>query len=591
MQRKSDQNSLSLWLQKAYELARFNQISESQALLGELLQRYPKDSNIYHLMAQNFLKQRQFSDAIRYVKFAISLNANVPDYFNTLGISYNRIGDFARAFDSFNMAIKYAPKLMSAYINLSSLLIKLKRWEEAQRVLESGELVQPNSHELANNNGNFHFTQGNFQQARDAYSKAIRLAPNRGLYRYNIALTMKNLLLYEQALEEVSNALKIKPQYVKAIILRGEINEHMGLSDAAKENYLAAIEIDNSCAEAYWSLANLRQYQFSLEDAANMVKALPNASQSSAVYFHFALYHYFEQLHDYSRAFTHLRQGNQLKRASFSYNSADNHKFLVRQKQLFNKEHIGIVKGKTNSHLNPLFIIGMPRSGTSLLEFVLAGHSKVTVGGELESAPHVFRHFSEKVGNSLALRDLDFVVDALNEAAKAYENRNIDLVSSTLYFTDKLPYNFSLVGFLATIFPNAHFLHIYKEPLDACFSCFRQLFSGSQLFCYDVEELVAFYTDYRHIMDYWQQCFSDRIINISYEAFVENPSDTVSMLLGELNLQEENLLDLNKSKQLVRTASSGQVRKGINDTYSGRWRFYDKELTRLRELLGKETWV
>ena len=303
-------------------------------------------------------------------------------------------------------------------------------------------------------------------------------------------------------------------------------------------------------------------------------------SEGDRIFLHFALAKALEQQQEYAESFAHLKAGNQLKREQLTYSIEHDRDFFARQKQVFNESIMQSWPRHGLLAASPLFIVGLPRSGTSLVEQILSGHRQVAGGGELETSMKIVsRKLPAMTGKSADQALLSLEPKHLRPLGEYYLGDNQRLAGTAEYFTDKLPFNFALLGLLACIFPNAKFVHVFKHPLDACLGCFKQLFTRGQLFSYDLQELTDFYIEYARMMQHWKQVVPARICDVSYEQLVTRPVDETRRVLDFLELPwQEDCTDLQKNKRLVKTASAGQVRAGINQLALNRWRHYAAEL-------------
>jgi hypothetical protein len=316
-----------------------------------------------------------------------------------------------------------------------------------------------------------------------------------------------------------------------------------------------------------------------------------NISDKSKIYLFFSIAKVLEEQKDFSNAFYYLKKGNDLKRNTINYGSKQTLSLFEQLKFQFDIELLSELVSEKSDALSPIFIIGMPRSGTSLVEQILASHENITGGGELETSLQLL--FGElpkltKVSwqDSLALLNPQIISHLKN----IYIEKHAGLVNKTKHFTDKLPFNFALVGFLMIIFPKAKFIHIYKHPLDSCLSCYKQLFTGGQEYSYQLDELASYYQEYVTMMKHWNAINTDNILNVSYEELVELPEENISSILKFLNLPwQEDCLQFQKSKRIVKTASSGQVRQGVYTSSVTRWKNYRKDLLPLIEVLSEDS--
>ena len=297
-----------------------------------------------------------------------------------------------------------------------------------------------------------------------------------------------------------------------------------------------------------------------------------------------------EENNDFSNAFKYLEKGNDLKSNYVNYKKDQTLVLFKELRHLFNKELLNKSFPVKNDEISPIFIIGMPRSGTSLVEQILASHTSITGGGELETSLQLLFDELPKLTKVSWQKSTSLLEPQIIEhLKKTYLKKHDTLVNRTQHFTDKLPFNFALVGFLRLIFPKAKFVHIYKHSLDSCLSCYKQLFTGGQEYSYKLDDLAEYYQEYVKMMKHWNSVSSEKILNVSYENLVEFPEENISKILEFVDLPwQDECLQFQNNNRVVKTASSGQVRQGLYNNSVIRWKKYDKDLLPLIEVLTED---
>lgn len=568
-------------------------------------QAYKAQSNhpdICHLYGLCLYQAQQFDDALSKLKKAVKRAPKAPQYRNSLAMALRKSGKVQEAIEQYLLALKLSPNYIDPLVNLGNVYRAEGNFSQAKQYLQRAAQLQPNNVNVLLNLGNVAQSEGDLPQAAQYYETAIKLQPKQGKALYNLALVLKLQEKHQLALNQIDHCLDLYPDYIAALMLRGEVLEHLGETQTAIECYERVLVLNQHFCAAYWSLANIGQYAFSQEQTDQLgylsKQELPTQERC---YILFALAKAQEANRDYTAAFSSLSQGNALKRQSIRYAAAENNRLMQTFKRAFTAEQLRHWLTEANKDIyqesqpTPIFVLGMPRSGTSLIEQVLASHTDVTAGGERDTSLSIIRDLLPALTSSSsqeALLSLDSKI--LQEAAHYYLQDNESWLTQTPFFTDKLPINFMHIGLLKGMFPQAKFVHIYKHPLDSCLSCFKQLFSGRQDFSYDLRELADFYADYRDIMQYWTELFTtlglaNDLIHISYEEFVEQPEPAIAALLQSLSLAwQPQCLTFHKTKRIVNTASSGQVRQPVYKSALSRWRYYENELKPLAALLEEK---
>ncbi len=455
---------------------------------------------------------------------------------------------------------------------------RLGHYDDAIAVLD--ELIQQNDNrsDLLLKKGNCLQSKRDYLKAILVYQDAIHLQPSPSLY-FNLSLAARSAGKLEDAIEAIEHALKLEANYPLAWVHRGSLYEHQGNIGNAQSSYLKAIQYDPCNAEAHWSLANLKTYRFSEGGVKKIQSCLArkDLGMDHKIQLLFALSKAYDDQEAYSRAMECLQQANGLKRRTFHY-SMDNTANLIESiRQTFNGSFIQKFKASTRNQSKILFIVGMPRSGSTLVEQILTSHSRIVAGGEQTAAQELaFEDLPRKFSRSFPDCVSSIVPADLNDLASAYVEKVGVLPQDDRWFTDKLPKNFQLVGLLAMMFPAAKFIYIRREPIDNCLSCYQQLFTTGQEFSYELNELAHYYKQVDLLMKYWQGLFSSRILNISYEALVASQKNTTETLLSFCEVDwEDACLHFYKNRRVVDTASSAQVRSAMYQFAVGKWNRYE----------------
>jgi tetratricopeptide (TPR) repeat protein len=395
----------------------------------------------------------------------------------------------------------------------------------------------------------------------------------------------------EQALEAYERAARLKPDEVGLRVSAGHVQKTLGRRRESEASYKAALQMDPGLAEAYWSLADLKNYSFTDEEIAAMQQLLvrDKRGRSNEARLHFALGRAFEQRQEYARAFGYYAQGNALRRPDTPFDIAHFEQRVARVNAFFDAAFFTARAGSGDSSPAPIFIVGLPRSGSTLIEQILASHSRVEGTMELPNILNMVSEFDdmaagrngypEKVGTASAAQ--------LTALGGRYLAETAPLRSGREYFIDKLPNNFSHVGLIHAILPRATVIDARRHPMDACFSTYKQCFAEGQGFSYDLEDLGRYYRCYLSQMDHWGAVLPGKVLHVQYEELVRDPKAQIRRLLGHCGLTfEPACLRFHETRRPVRTASAEQVRQPLYASAVGYWRHFEKELEPLRHALG-----
>ena len=405
------------------------------------------------------------------------------------------------------------------------------------------------------------------------------------------ASVLAHTMRQAEALDAYDRALRLEPNQVRVALSRGHVLKTLGRRAEAESAYQHCLELEPDFGEAYYSFADLKSYQFSDLEVASMQALLADArtSPKSKVQIEFALGRALEQRKQYAQAFAHYAAGNAAKRRTAPFDAAAFEDKCRRVAATFSAEFLNARSGSGLADAAPIFIVGLPRSGSTLVEQVLASHSQVEGTMEL---PHILRYVRE-------LDNRGGVTDAYPESAgelspqqlSALGRRFLDETriyrSGRARFIDKMPNNFSHIGLIHLMLPQATIIDVRRNPMDACFSAFKQHFAQGQSFSYDLEDLGRYYRNYVDLMDHWDAVLPGKVFHLAYENLVRDTEAQVRQLLGFCGLDfEPSCLKFYETRRSVRTASSEQVRQPMYDSSVGLWRHFEAQLGPLQRSLG-----
>ncbi|HVN99649.1 MAG TPA: sulfotransferase [Steroidobacteraceae bacterium] len=405
------------------------------------------------------------------------------------------------------------------------------------------------------------------------------------------AAAATRLLRPEEALAAYERAVQLQPQEVRLRTSIGHVHKTLGRRADCEAAYKEALALDPRHAEAYWSLADLKNYRFSDAEIAAMEQVLgdPRRQRDGDAQLCFALGKAYEQREQYPRAFGYYARGNELRRLDQPFDIGAFEQRAARIRRFFSAEFFAAHAGCGDASAAPIFIVGLPRSGSTLIEQILASHSRVEGTMELPNILNLVRDLS---GPGDARGAYPESVAALSRAQFAalgarYLEETAPLRSGKPRFIDKLPNNFSHVGFIHSILPNATVIDARREPMDCCFSLYKQHFAEGQAFSYDLGDLGRYYRSYLATMAHWDAVLPGKVLQVKYEQLVHAPEQQIRRILQHCNLPfEPACLAFHETRRAVRTASAEQVRQPIYRSAIGHWRHFERELEPLRAALG-----
>jgi tetratricopeptide (TPR) repeat protein len=384
--------------------------------------------------------------------------------------------------------------------------------------------------------------------------------------------------LYESVLAKASDQPKIWMSY-------GHVLKTVGRQPDSVAAYRRAIAIRPGLGEVWWSLANLKTVSFSDEDVAAMRAALdgPGLSDDDRLHLNFALGKALDDRGEVEAAFRHYAQGNAIRRAQLPYDPADTDEQVARAMAIYTPEFFAARQGWGCPAPDPIFILGMPRAGSTLIEQILASHSQVEGTMELPDIPAL----AARIGASGTPVD-DLTADQIRELGEEYLDRTrIQRKTDRPFFIDKLPNNWAHVGLIKLILPNARIVDARRHPLASCFSNFKQHFARGQSFTYGLEDVGRYYAAYVRLMAHFDRVLPGAVHRVIYERLVDDTEGEIRALRAAMNLPfEDSCLRFWETDRAVRTASSEQVRRPINRDGLEPWKPFDPWLAPLREALG-----
>jgi tetratricopeptide (TPR) repeat protein len=400
---------------------------------------------------------------------------------------------------------------------------------------------------------------------------------------------------YERALQLFEKVLQRLPEDPVTLTSQGHALKTFGRHEEAVLSYQKAIASDPGHGDAYYGLANLKTYRFS-DDELRLMQSQEQANRLSyqnRIHICFALGKAYEDRKDYGTSFGHYERGNELKRVPSRYDADQMTAELSSQITVCTPDLFAKQSGKGCDAPDPIFILGLPRAGSTLLEQILASHSQIDGTLELPnilSLAHRLRRQKQARNDSLypdVLHDLD--ADQLRTMGQEFIDSTRIHRQGTPYFIDKMPNNFRHIGLIKLILPNAKIIDARREPMACCFSGFKQLFAEGQEFTYGLQEIGQYYRDYVRLMEHWDTMMPGAVLRVQHEDVLDDLDGQVRRMLDYLGLPfEQSCIDFHQTERAVRTASSEQVRQPITKASVDLWRHYQSHLQPLKEALGSK---
>jgi tetratricopeptide (TPR) repeat protein len=539
------------------------------------------------------------------------------------------LGRAEQAIAHYEQALAVRPDSSEAFFNLGNVLLALGRHQEAMGRYEQALAIRPDYAEAHNNLGHALLALGRAGDAIGRYLRAIAVRPGFAEAHTNIGCALQQLGRFKEAIAYHERALVIKPDYAEAHTHLGGALHRLDLAEEASAHCRKSIALNPNSADAHYGLgialealgrsdeargaleraAQLapRRAQFHLALALSgrfsagdprlapieaLMRDQASLSDEDRIALHFALGKALADLEQHEPSFRQFLEGNALKRRQTGYNEAATLRLFERIKAVFTRELMQEKRGGGDSSRIPVFVVGMPRSGTTLIEQILASHSKVFGAGELEEFAKAVFSLGQAKGASVTFPEIvpALSADELRQLGANY----LDAISAAAgpadRIVDKLPLNFTFVGLIHLALPNARIICARRDPIDMCVSCFSTLFGGDQPHTYDLGELGRYYRAFEALMQHWRRVLPEGVLlEVQYEDVVDDLEGQARRMVEYCGLEwEEACLAFHKTRRSVQTASVAQVRQPIYRSSVGRWRPYKHLLQPLFQALDAE---
>jgi predicted Zn-dependent protease len=590
-------------------------------VLESLAREQPRSSPVHLELGVALGEAGRAREAVAALRVALRLTPDSPDGWRLLADQFDVIGDtdsadHARA--NYLKAANKDPRLLDAAAALvendlpladarlrahlaghptdvaalrmlAEIAARLRRYADAQQLLERCLELAP-SFDAARHN--YAVVLNRQSKAADALRQVERLLakePRNPGYCNLQAAILAQIGDYSGSIAIYESVLREFPQQPKVWMSYGHALKTAGRRPNSIAAYRRAISLEPTLGEAYWSLANLKTFRFSVSDVAAMRAALTRANlrDEDRLHFEFSLGKALEDEKSYAESFAHYSAGNALRRALHPYSADDHASFVRRSKGLFTADFFAARAGTGSAGRDPIFIVGLPRAGSTLVEQILASHSRVEGTMELPHIPQIAR---ELAGEDSGFLDAVAALSAeqCRELGERYlAETRIQRKTDAPFFIDKMPNNCLYVGLIHLILPNAIIIDARRHPLGCCFSGFKQHFARGQNFAYGLEDIGRYYRDYVDLMAHIDAVLPGRVHRVLYETLIDDTEAQVRRLLDHCGLAfEDGCLRFYENERAVRTASSEQVRQPIFREGVDHWRHYEAWLGPLKQALG-----
>ncbi len=534
-------------------------LQEAEEIYRHVLAADPENIDACHLLGVIGYQTGKNEIAIELISKAIDLDSREPHFHNNLGNAFFRLGRLDKALEAYQKAVSIKPDFPEAHENLGNVLSR----------------------------------QGRLDEAVESYHNALRIRPDYPEALNHLGTALYGLGRLDETIQAYQDALKVRPDYAEVHNHLGNVLAEKGRRNEAAASFKKAINYKPGYGEAYRHLAQVRRHSERDPIVDEMLKTYsdPHIADDQRMHLAFGLGKVFEDLGDFEKSFDFILEGNRLKRSTYAYDPEKDREFFRDLKgvftgNLFHKHGRSGYRDRT-----PIFIVGMMRSGSSLVEQILASHPQVHGAGEVSDFEQGVIGRCETLTGARFPHGLDRLgAEDLQMLGHDYTAR-IRRYSGARRITDKMLYNFMYVGLIQVILPEAKIIHCQRDPVDTCLSIFKNFFTGVHEYAYDLEELGGYYNLYQEWMEYLEGLLPGYMFHIRYEDIIADQEGETRRMLEYCGLPwDDACLSFHRTARPVRTASSEQVKRPIYNSSVGLWRRYEKGLGPLLETLRISTY-
>ena len=560
--------------------------SESIHLLKIFIDKFSDLSALKHL-SNLLVKQDKSDEADELIKDFFENNEDYGLLYK--GVRHLHASRYRKAEDAFKKVLMEDENNIDALRFMGILAFKSGNHDIAEAVLTKALKLDPTYSLVWANLAQVFSVTGQLDKAKKSFKNILNMDPKNGLIWAEYGTVLTKLANYREGRDAYLKALEFKPDSPRVHLSLGHVYKTMGEINASINSYKNTIIQNNLSGEAYWSLANLKTYSFSENEIKDMEETLKgDMSDIERSQMHFALGKAYEVKKDFDRSFRNYYEGNKLKKGLIKYSSDDTSYNTKRILDFFSKENINNLSKSSTNNPDPIFVLGMPRSGSTLVDQIISSHSKVDGTQELPNIIKIAAELNNDKQNSYpeVLKELDDL--KISKLGKDYISETTWARDNAPFFIDKMPNNFIHIGLIKTILPNAKIIDTRRDPMDTCFSCFKQFFARGQLFTYSMEDLGNYYTDYIRAMNHWHKVYGKDIFTVHYDDVINKTEETIRELIDYCNLPfEQECLEFYKSSRPVKTPSAEQVRQPIYKSGLNYWKNYEKHLLPLKKIIDE----
>ena len=546
--------------------------SQAEQAMQKAVALSPQDANTRNNLGVILQELGRLDEAEASFLQAIALKPALAEGHNNLGVTLKELGRLDEALASHSQAIALKPDYAEAHNNLGVTLKELGRLDEALASHSQAIALMTDYAEAHNNLGITLAGLSRLDEALASYNQAIALKPDYAEAHFSLGNTLKELGRLNEALASYNQAIASKPDFAEAHNNLGVTLTDLGRLNEALASYNQAIASKPDYAEAHRHLASIKKFDEQDEQYSDMLELYLDEGilDEQRCHINFGLAKACEDLGNFEQAFVHYLEGNEIRKKFLKYDITQDVSLFRRIKSAYPqiKSH-AIEPAKLSEGLTPIFIVGMPRSGTTLVEQIISSHSQITGAGELA--------YANQFGSNIAVGFSEISDKALLHFRHNYLAKLENVSDGNVIVSDKMPLNFRYIGLLCAAFPEAKIIHIKRNPAAVCWANFKQLFASKNMnYCYSLDDIVGYFQLYDDLMEFWAKTLSMRVYNLDYEILTINQESETRQLIDYLGMDwDQRCLSPQNNKRPVTTASHVQVRESVYKGSSQQWKKYE----------------
>lgn len=542
--------------------------------LEKALELDPKNPKTLFFLGSALFKIKRIEKAALNFKKAIQVDPSFLPSLFSLGVSLNLLYRYEESNIELFKFIKKKPDDIKALFYIAENFKSQKKYTNAIKTYNAIIDLKHNHFKSWSGLGFSYYKIGKTQYAIDSFKKALHLKPSSFQVHYNLGKAYHVKEMFEKALQSYKKATEYLPDFDNAFYNSALIYQMIGKKKLAERFLKKTLIANKTHAKAYYDLSQLKTFSAKdpIIEKMKLILEDPKTTKMDRCYISFSLSKVEEDVGNLEKAFDHLKEGNRLRKIVTSYSIEDDKILFSKLKEYADQYKNVSVNINNTNYPKPIFIVGMPRSGTTLVEQIISSHPKVHGAGELD--------IISKLAIDIATRKTSEIEERIEKLRSSYLNYIKSLAEGKQYVTDKLPQNFLFLGLICSSFPEAKIINMNRTPEAIAWSNYKILFTGNNVgYSSDLDDIVKYFNLYKNLMRFWRQRYHNRIYDLNYEKLVMQPESEIKLLIEELGLEwHQNCLFPQKNKRPLKTASIFQARNKIYKQSSRQWILYHELL-------------